>query len=351
MEVGLQIEVAGCPTICKHCWAQGVPYAAMPLEEIDRLLEQVGQFCTKKGMKFSAFPMHEVVAHPNAPEVLSLFRRRLGVDPGFEPLATTGVPIAMREDWAEFLAAIGVTGTTTFWVAFHGFEAGHDRLVMREGAFSETCLAVRRIRAAGFRCGANVFVTKNVVTHFAALTQVLQEIGLKEMSWEPPNYFPTARARQYEAQRAELAELLPLAEQIGTLTGFWKEKWAKLEEHTEAHWRQRALKGDWPPAWQPSAHIALVCRSNFDLHTGSAGLYGQRHGNLKRDNLEETLERAVVAGYVPQEQLYLRTVTFPTVAELAKQAGDEQGQTIHFASESMRYYWLDRMAGRMQPAT
>jgi hypothetical protein len=24
------IEVAGCPTVCQHCWAQGVPYPAMP---------------------------------------------------------------------------------------------------------------------------------------------------------------------------------------------------------------------------------------------------------------------------------------------------------------------------------
>src|SRR5690242_12673300 len=140
MELGLQIEVAGCPTICKHCWAQGIPYAAMPTNEIDGLLEQAGLFCIENGMEFHAFPMHEIAAHPDAPEVMHLFRRHLGADPGFEPLATTGVPLALREDWEDFLAAIGTTGTTTFWVAFHGFEAGHDRLVTREGAFAETCL-------------------------------------------------------------------------------------------------------------------------------------------------------------------------------------------------------------------
>jgi hypothetical protein len=25
-EFWLQVEVVGCPTVCRHCWAQGVPY-------------------------------------------------------------------------------------------------------------------------------------------------------------------------------------------------------------------------------------------------------------------------------------------------------------------------------------
>ena len=346
MELGLQIEAAGCPTICKHCWAQGIPYAVMPVNEMDWLLEQAGEFCAENGMKLSAFPMHEIAAHPDAPEVLRLFRRRLGEDPGFEPLATTGVPIAQREDWAEFLAAIRSTGTRTLWVAFHGMGAGHDRLIMRDGAFEETCLAVQRIRKAGLRCGANIFVTKNVAANFAALVGILEEIGIEEMGWEPPNYYPTARSRQYEAHRAELTELLPLAEQIRTLSGFHKDAWSNLEELTEAHWRQRALQGDWPSAWRPSDYPGLVCRPNFDLHTGKAGLYGSLHGNLKRDGVKATLERAVTAGHVPDEVLYLSTSTFPPIEQLAQQAGDAEGQAIYFQPESLRYRWLDRMAGR-----
>jgi DNA mismatch repair protein MutH len=38
----------------------------------------------------------------------------------FEPLSTTGVPLALREDWQELLAAAAALGTTTVWVAFHG---------------------------------------------------------------------------------------------------------------------------------------------------------------------------------------------------------------------------------------
>lgn len=344
MELGLQVEVAGCPTICKHCWAQGVPYDAMPVEDIRWVLEEARRFCQENGMVFGSFPMHEVAAHPHAPEVMRLYREALGSDPGFEPLATTGVPIAMREDWEAFLTAIGATGTTTFWVAFHGFGAGHDRLAHREGAFQEICLAVRRIRSLGFRCGANVFVTRDIVQHFEAMADTLKAIGLNEMSWEPAHYYPTARSRQYEAQRPELAEVLPIAGRIQGLSRFWKDKWGDLETYTEARWVRRAIEGDGPAAWEPADYVGLVCRSNFDVHTGKAGLYGPRHGNLKQHGVTATLQRAVQAGFRSDDRLYLRADSFPPLEELAQRFGDAQGRTVHFDAPSVRYRWLDRVA-------
>jgi hypothetical protein len=307
MELGLQIEVAGCPTVCKHCWAQGVPYQAMPLEEIRWLLEQAQHFCRQSGLTLSSFPMHELVAHPQAPAVIRLYRDFFDGDMGFEPLATTGVPIALREDWEEFLGAIGATGTRTFWVAFHGYRADHDRLVNRDGAFAETCLAVQRIRSLGFRCGANVFVTQEMAAQFAAMSDTLQALGLTEMSWEPAAFYPTARSRQYEEHRPEAEALRPIAYQIQSLSGFWKPKWGDLEAYTEAAWvRTAAAPGDWPAAWAPADLAGLVCRRNFDLYTGKAGLYGPRHGNLRTDNPEEVLQRAVAQGSFSDDQLYLR---------------------------------------------
>lgn len=338
----LYLEVAGCPTICKHCWAQGVPYNAMPLEDIRWVLEQTRIFCADTGMEFGSFPMHEVAAHPNAPAILQLYREIVGGDPGFEPLATTGVPIVMREDWEELITAIGATGTKTFWVAFHGYREAHDQAVHREGAFDETCQAVRRIRSLGFRCGANIFVTKPLVAQFEPLVETLHEIGLDEMGWEPPTFYPTARGRQYEALRPELQELLPIAEQIRTLSLFRKECWADLQSYTEAHWRERAIAGKWPDTWLGGEHISLVCRNNFDLHSGIAGRYRERHGNLKRDGFHKTLEQAIQAGSRTNAQLFFGVNEVPGIAALAENAGDPYGQAIHFQELSIRHRWLDR---------
>src|SRR5579864_7198346 len=138
-QVCLWVEVAGCPTICQHCWAQGVPYPAMPLADITWVLEQVQAACAAAGVIFSAYPFHEVAAHPEASAVLRLFSAFPGdpsLDEGrpmYEPLSTTGVPLALRPDWAEVLATCRELGTTVVWPAVHGVGATHDRMVHRAG--------------------------------------------------------------------------------------------------------------------------------------------------------------------------------------------------------------------------
>ena len=51
-QVCLWVEVAGCPTICQHCWAQGTPYPAMPLADIAWVLEQGQAACAAAGVVF-----------------------------------------------------------------------------------------------------------------------------------------------------------------------------------------------------------------------------------------------------------------------------------------------------------
>lgn len=147
-EVMLYMEVAGCPTICQHCWAQGVPYRAMPLSDIASVLEQASAACEAMGVTFSAYPMHEVAAHPEASAVLRLFNdfhgdcTHDGDRPLYEPLSTTGVPLALRPDWGEVLATCCELGTTVVWPAVHGRGATHDRMVHRAGAYDETLLGI-----------------------------------------------------------------------------------------------------------------------------------------------------------------------------------------------------------------
>ena len=43
------MEVAGCPTICRHCWAQGTGYGMMPRSDIRWVLEEAHRFCDDRG--------------------------------------------------------------------------------------------------------------------------------------------------------------------------------------------------------------------------------------------------------------------------------------------------------------
>jgi hypothetical protein len=67
--------------------------------------------------------------------VLRLFARYPG-DPAFDegrpmfqPLSTTGVPLALRSDWKDVLATCRKLGTTVVWPAVHGHGETHDRMV------------------------------------------------------------------------------------------------------------------------------------------------------------------------------------------------------------------------------
>jgi hypothetical protein len=177
--------------------------------------------------------------------VLLLFAEHVG-GAEFEPLSTTGVPLATRDDWREVLATAREIGTTTVWLAFHGLAEVHDAVVARLGVFAETCLAIERSHTAGLRVGANVFVTKRNLPRIAEFAVALQDLRLDEMSWEPASFTPTPRGRQFERQRPALQDLQPHVETILSCTNMSRDRWPALDDFTEAAHRQRALDGDWP---------------------------------------------------------------------------------------------------------
>jgi hypothetical protein len=346
----LQVEVVGCPTVCRHCWAQGLPYPAMPVADVAWVLEQAHRFCDDHGVGFSAYPMHELAAHPQAAEVLRLFADHVG-PAEFEPLSTTGVPLAVREDWPELLTTAATLGTTTVWVTFHGLAVEHDRQVNRTGAFAETCLAIQRVHAVGLRAGANVFVTTANAGQAERLLQALQRLGVEEMAWEPATYYPTPRGRHNERLRPQLAELLPLANRIRQLSPFHAAAWANLEAHTEAAWVARVLAGDWPSQLSKTEPrhgdqgLPLVCRTGLELHTGVAGRYREQHGNLRSDGAQAVLGRALEQGGRSIDAVWFGPARLPAVEELAARHGDRTGRVVHFSEASVRYLWLDRTQG------
>lgn len=349
-QVALCVEVAGCPTICQHCWAQGVPYRAMHVSDIGFVLEQTSAVCASVGLPFRAFPMHEVAAHPQAREVLRLFSSYPGNaasdggQPMFEPLSTTGVPLALRSDWAEVLATCRELGTTVVWPAVHGWGATHDRMVHRAGAYQETLLGIDRVRAAGLEVGCNVFLTRENVGQFDALVADLLAHGVAQFAIAPATYLPTARSRRYEALRPALADLLPLVERVQALPSptFHCAEWADLAAHTEAAHVRRALAGDWPvpsePIWD---EITLVCRPNLDLYWGLAGHYRRRYGNLRRDNVPQVVRAALADEGGATDALWFTLTPIPAVHDLAACYGDPEGDGVHFREESVRRRWLD----------
>jgi hypothetical protein len=159
-----------------HCWALGRNYSPMLIEDAAFFLDELSSFCGERGLDYAAYPMHEVTAHPAAPDMIRLFAPHLGQ--AYDPILTPGPPLASRENWAEIVAAAKEYGAHALWVAFHGYGDEHDRQLNRPGAFEETCLAVRRARECGLGTGANVFLTKPALRDFSRLLSVLLDLRL-----------------------------------------------------------------------------------------------------------------------------------------------------------------------------
>ncbi|HEV3497396.1 MAG TPA: hypothetical protein VHA34_13705, partial [Actinomycetes bacterium] len=147
-----------------------------------------------------------------------------------------------------------------------------------------------------------MFLTRANAGQAERLLGALGRLQVDQMAWEPATYYPAPRGRRNEHLRPQLSELLPLADLIRQLSGFHGAAWANLEAHTEAAWVARALAGDWPPqlAGAEPAHgdqgLPLVCRPSLELHTGVAGRYHERHGNLRADGAQAVLNRALEPG-------------------------------------------------------
>jgi len=349
-DLAMQVEVVGCPTVCLHCWAMGRPYQAMPLEEISWVLHEVRRFCTTHQLSFTGYPMHEVLAHPQAGEVLVLFQQLWEV--AFDPLPTTGVPLATRPDWREILAPLRSYCVPMLWFAFHGTGEVHDCMVQRQGAYLESLRAVALARQAQVHTGCNLFLTTENVSHFDQLVADLLQAGMESIDPCIYGFTPNARGRLTERVRPTWQEVQPILAQLDTLPvdDLVRRGWRE-EVHPESWFVQQALSGSWPaePEKADQRLIWLVCRPNLDVYRGDAGHYNKRYGNLRRDGVDEVLNRALADGACSHEELWFTREQLLPVQEVAARFGDQKSQRIHDAG-SVRHWWLDcaRRAGPLK---
>jgi hypothetical protein len=318
----------------------------MPLYDICRVLEQARTFCAESGLDLVSYQMHEVAAHPQAVEVLKLFQDIVSPHEKFvDPLPTTGVPFAIRDDWSRVLNGIREQGITCLFFAFHGLGNVHDRAVNRVGAYEETLLAVERAHSKGFKVGANVFVTTENVPQVDELADILDSLNIAGW-WEVARYSPVSRLRRHHQFRPRLNDLLPVAERFAKLSPLNGEVWSNLEDYTESAYVPKALAHEGADfSYINRCGIRMVCRRNLDVHSGDAGLYAQLHGNLRNDDPPQVFQSALNYGPVSDDALYFAGRTLPSILQLAKTVGNARGEHIYFDAASIRYRWLDRALG------
>ena len=85
----------------------------------------------------------------------------------------------------------------------------------------------------------------------------------------------------------------------------------------------------------------MGCRPNLDVYRGEHGQFIRHYGNLRRDGIDLVLSHAVADGVSSYEDIWFPGEPVLPVQELAARFGDAQSQRIHYASISIRDWWMD----------
>ena len=336
--VFLQVNTSGCLTSCMHCWAQSKPFKNMPLSEVEEVLIRVKEyFEDKPEYNLWPFPMFEELAHPDAVDQIKLFRK-YGQPP--EEVATSGIALAVRNDWKDVLDGLKLLEVPFMVLSFHGIGATHDRAVGRKGAFEELLTGLKRIRSAEIDIQINVFITKENISEIPELIKsvIAPDSVHENILISFARYNATSRGRRYEKLRATYEDIekigLVLSEYSGDEVPDKDKFTAEIRSLTEAQLVKQALslsedeKKNYKPRY--ANDIWLVADRNFDLYTGKGNFLTTLHGNIRKNDFSFLMDKALSGDrFGTLHSCFSKDISDIDITELAKKFGDPEGRKIY----------------------
>jgi hypothetical protein len=300
--------------------------------------------------------MHELLAHPEAVQIRQFQNEQEKSMP--EPLfahsriPTSGIPIAVREDYKELLEGLLKNNVENLHMVLHGYGETHNKAVNNKDAFIKLKTAAERATAAGLKCTFSLLLTKSNITELKEIKDFLFSIGVdKAIGGSTGNsliarYHPGKRGYKYDEIRIEYSDIISHYEEI---KGLYEENlYNNLENYTESMLYQKAVEGkeirtDFDIGISGDT-IYLLCDKDYNIFSGMPHFVGKYYGNLKNDadKLFEKLKSDIIndsMGYEFTPSLVYPNEIIPAVKELAEKYGDKNGQKIY--TSGIYYKWLD----------
>jgi hypothetical protein len=290
--------------------------------------------------------------HPDPVGAWTVLAAATTAPPDFPLLVTDGRRLGDDPDWRPLLTGLRRAGLRHVWLTFAGWEATHDALCGRPGAFAAAVRAMQRARDAGLGVGANLLVSTRSAGQLADLTRLVyrfradparpQGVSVLVPSW-------TAVAPAYEPLRPAPEDLagLPPAD----LAPLWAdpEFWADPGATTEGALTRALLAagpagaaadagarggdGDAPPG-TGGRSLSLLVTAGMDVLVGLP--YApplQRLANLRHDSPERVHAAlaALDAAWPPAP---------PPDAALAARYGDPASRKVYPSLAGLRRKWI-----------
>ena len=355
-ELGLAVDLNGCPNRCRHCYL-GAPSSGRLAEEDLRGI--VGRFRKFVLSDENCTPIRRLaVASWNwEPDYSDRYRELHELE---KELSDSGPyryellsvwRLARDAEYAEWAKEVGPdTGQITFF----GLEETTDWFYRRNGAFRDALKATERLLKVGLKPRWQLFLTKKLIPELPDFLTMVRDLRLRERVTELGSdfvLFMHTPGPDGEGRRIE--DLRPTVEEVGSLP-------AEILESSRKHCAKRdrlwypecelvsqvhGQEETFPYAYGPPERLWMVVKSNWDVFSNFATLEDWwRLGNLRRDSVASILER-----FENDEPLGFRTIYTHSPQELAERYGDPAGTKIYSNRDDLLGLYVGRHCGEVSP--
>lgn len=348
-EVGIALDMHGCPNRCRHCWIGQASGKRMTEDDLRWVVEQFRAF-KRPGDSEQPWRVLHVSTSVREPDYSSDYRHWYALENELSDLPPLRADsellsvwrLARDPEYAEWAYSIGVR---VCQLSFFGLEQVTDWACRRRGAFRDLVIATERLLAAGIRPRWQWFFTKKIIPDLPGLIRLTEDLRLRErceVLGGPFTLFmhcpsPDGEAWHLEHLRPTMKDFEPvpawLREQSEKHIGGWAVK-------PEAEW-VKALSGEDKPMSSSVADLSLShglwfsVEPNFDLYASHCETTPWfRLGNLKRDGLAQCLDV-----FENDRTPGLHALFHLPVSELARRYGRPRGRRIYDAASDMAGRW------------
>ena len=336
-EIGVLVDMAGCPNRCRHCWLRCPPNKRLSEETLRWVVQQFKKWVYpgEQGPFFQPVDVMTWYREPDfAPNYRELYELEKELNGGksirFELLSIWR--LARDESYAKWAYDVGTTdkrlgtsvgeGTESCQISFFGTGETTDYFSRRPGSFRDSLGATERLLEVGIKPRWQLFLTKLIIPELDDLLRLAESMNLENRvrdiggefeifihapgpdgeAWniehlrpdvgvisQIPTYLVEKTKAHFGASSVEKSPQPPLTkgeEVLGYVI-----KGEEVLGYAESDLLPQLLNDSQPYAWQPG-YLAFMVTSQLDVFSNIAELTPWwRLGNLKTDGIGEIMRR------------------------------------------------------------
>jgi MoaA/NifB/PqqE/SkfB family radical SAM enzyme len=343
-EIGLALDMHGCPNRCRHCYIEARPNVNMNYDDLRWAVAQFRGYVKEGDNKPFVETLH-VMSSTREPdfsddyEHLAELEAELGCGKPtrFELLSIWR--LARDPKYAEWAKRVG---PDTCQITFFGLQETQDWFHRRQGAFQDCLCATERLLEAGMKPRWQFFLTKKILPDLPGLMRLIEQMHLCERVQRLGGEFVmfihapvwTGEGRQIAHLGVTLDETTAVPSELiqSTRKHYKTEKIWTTEAETIAE--ILAHPGERLPVPYSQPMLWFSVKNNWDVYS-NRGNYSPwwRLGNMKKDSINAIFESYDTDG--PLGYRFNRPEVLP---ELARRYGDPRSRRVVNTIEAC---WLD----------